>query len=279
MDACERNASLGARSGLHVGQGSSRWPTRRSARGPVESNSIRCRWSVRRVGGGPAAPRRRPTTSSERRRTNLINPVGIRIASRGVPRVLTFPNPVNEVAARLVAAGVVLLSVAILITGQTWLLGPARLRVRGQGARRPPLQPARPVVTQVVVPRLGRAEAGARPAEALRPGHRRHALGRARSSPHCSAPTTLAAVLVGLITVAATLESVFALCIGCKLFALLMRAGVVPAERVRRLRRPRPSTDPRQRRAAAGRRPRLGTPRPPERPPAQPGEVQHAGEV
>jgi hypothetical protein len=29
--------------------------------------------------------------------------------------------------------------------------------------------------------------------------------------------------------VAATLESVFALCIGCKIFALLMRAGVIPA--------------------------------------------------
>jgi hypothetical protein len=29
--------------------------------------------------------------------------------------------------------------------------------------------------------------------------------------------------------VAATLESVFALCIGCKIFAVLIRAGVIPA--------------------------------------------------
>jgi hypothetical protein len=35
--------------------------------------------------------------------------------------------------------------------------------------------------------------------------------------------------LLGLLVVAATLESVFAFCIGCKLFALLMRAGVIPA--------------------------------------------------
>lgn len=41
--------------------------------------------------------------------------------------------------------------------------------------------------------------------------------------------TTPALVLVGAITVAATLESVAGYCIGCKLFALLMRVGVVPA--------------------------------------------------
>jgi hypothetical protein len=37
-------------------------------------------------------------------------------------------------------------------------------------------------------------------------------------------------VLVGLLVVAATLESVFALCIGCQVFAVLMRLGVVPEE-------------------------------------------------
>ena len=31
-----------------------------------------------------------------------------------------------------------------------------------------------------------------------------------------------------MIAIAATLESVFALCLGCKLFALLMRLGVIP---------------------------------------------------
>ena len=36
-------------------------------------------------------------------------------------------------------------------------------------------------------------------------------------------------VLVGLLVAGATLESVFALCLGCHAFALLMRAGLVPA--------------------------------------------------
>jgi hypothetical protein len=33
-----------------------------------------------------------------------------------------------------------------------------------------------------------------------------------------------------LITIAATLESVFGFCLGCKAFALLMRAGVISDE-------------------------------------------------
>jgi Domain of unknown function (DUF4395) len=38
-----------------------------------------------------------------------------------------------------------------------------------------------------------------------------------------------ARVLLGVLIVAATLESVFALCIGCRVFAVLMRIGVIPA--------------------------------------------------
>jgi len=41
---------------------------------------------------------------------------------------------------------------------------------------------------------------------------------------------TAAGVLTVLLVVAATLESVFALCLGCQVFALLMRLGLVPEE-------------------------------------------------
>ena len=43
--------------------------------------------------------------------------------------------------------------------------------------------------------------------------------------------TTVTLVLLAMVAVAATLEAVFAFCIGCKLFALLIRAHVLP-ERV-----------------------------------------------
>lgn len=37
-------------------------------------------------------------------------------------------------------------------------------------------------------------------------------------------------VVLGFLVVAATLESVFAYCLGCHVFALLMRTGIIPAE-------------------------------------------------
>jgi hypothetical protein len=39
-----------------------------------------------------------------------------------------------------------------------------------------------------------------------------------------------AQIVLGMLAAAALLESVFALCLGCKAFALLMRVGVVPEE-------------------------------------------------
>jgi hypothetical protein len=39
-----------------------------------------------------------------------------------------------------------------------------------------------------------------------------------------------AQVLLGMLATAALLESAFGLCLGCKAFALLMRAGLVPPE-------------------------------------------------
>jgi hypothetical protein len=42
--------------------------------------------------------------------------------------------------------------------------------------------------------------------------------------------TGAAYALLGLLIAAATLESVFGLCLGCKAFAALMRLGVIPPE-------------------------------------------------
>ncbi|MEO5678819.1 MAG: DUF4395 family protein, partial [Acidimicrobiales bacterium] len=42
----------------------------------------------------------------------------------GVRGLFGFPNPVNEVSARLVAAGVVLLCAVILVLDQPWLMVP-----------------------------------------------------------------------------------------------------------------------------------------------------------
>ncbi len=61
-------------------------------------------------------------------------------------------------------------------------------------------------------------------------------------------------VVLGLLAAAATLESVFALCLGCRIFALLMRAGVIPesvCERCNDLGAARPAAQPFSRAASS----------------------------
>jgi hypothetical protein len=148
---------------------------------------------------------------------------------RDVRRLFTFPNPVNEVAARLVAGGVVVLCLTILVT-QWWLL--LGLLAYGFVARvlaGPRFSPLALFVTRLAVPRLGLAE---RPVPGP-PKRFAQGIGATLSVGALVAvgfgATGVALLLVGAITVAASLESILGLCLGCKVFALLMRWGLVPS--------------------------------------------------
>jgi len=146
-----------------------------------------------------------------------------------VAGVFSFPHPVDEVSARLVAGGVVLLSAAYVTTGWTLLLVLLTYGFVARTLSGPTLSPWGRVVTRVVRPRLDVA------AQPTAGPPKRFAQG-------IGATLTLAAVvvllvsgsdvgpraLVGAVTVAATLESVLGFCLGCRIFALLMRLGVVP---------------------------------------------------
>jgi hypothetical protein len=95
----------------------------------------------------------------------------------------------------------------------------------------PTLSPLGQLVTRGIVPRLALA---ARPVPGP-PKRFAQAIGATFSVAAALlalvfAATTAAYVLLGLLIVAATLESVFGLCLGCKAFALLMRVGVIPPE-------------------------------------------------
>ncbi len=142
-----------------------------------------------------------------------------------------FPNPVNEVSARLVAAGVVLQCGLILGLGQPWLLLPLAYGFVARVLTGPALSPLGQLVTRVVTPRLPiapRLVAG--PPKRFAQG-----IGATISTVavvlHFGfGAAGFADALVGMILVAATLEAVLGFCIGCKVFGLLMRAGVIPAE-------------------------------------------------
>ena len=145
-----------------------------------------------------------------------------------LPRVLRFPNPVNEVAARVVAGGGVAMAIAFLVTGQGWILVPLAFGFVARVLTGPRLSPLGQFATRVAAPRLGTK---------LVPGPpKRFAQGIGAVVTVSAAlawwagASALAFALVGLIVVAATLESVFAYCIGCRVFAALMRVGIIPPD-------------------------------------------------
>ena len=145
-----------------------------------------------------------------------------------------FPNPVNELAARTVAGGVLALTGLTLIlslaVGSSWLWLSVGLAY-GFLARvltGPTLSPLGQLASRVIAPRLGPARPVPGP-----PKRFAQAMGATMSL----AAVVLhfgfgwdgaAEVVLVLIVVAASLESVFAYCLGCKVFAVLMRAGWVP---------------------------------------------------
>ncbi len=143
----------------------------------------------------------------------------------------SFPNPVNEVSARLVAAGVVILTIATIVLQQPVLLVLLAYGFVARVLTGPTMSPLGQFVTRVLTPKLGfESKYVAGP-----PKRFAQAIGATLSIAavvlyFAFGQTTAAFVCVGLITIAATLESVFALCLGCKIFALLMRAGLISEE-------------------------------------------------
>ena len=145
-------------------------------------------------------------------------------------RLLAFPNPVNEVSARLVAGGVVVMASLCIGLRQPWILVALAYGFVARVLTGPTLSPLGQLVTRVLTPRLGISP---RPV----PGPpKRFAQGIGAVLSTTAALLALAVgwtapayALTAAIVVAATLESALGLCIGCRLFALLIRIGVIPA--------------------------------------------------
>jgi hypothetical protein len=142
--------------------------------------------------------------------------------------MFAFPNPVNEKAARVVAGAVVILSVAAIATGWRWLLIVLAIGFALRVASGPRFSPLGQLATKVVAPRLGEPKLVPGP-----PKRFAQAMGLTFSLAavllaYAFGAEAAAWVVTGLLAVAAFLESAFALCLGCQVFALLMRAGIVP---------------------------------------------------
>jgi hypothetical protein len=145
--------------------------------------------------------------------------------------LFSFPNPVNEKAARVVAGVVLATVILILATTWYWLLVPLAYGFWARVLTGPTLSPLGMLAQRVIAPRLG-------PSKPVPGSPKRFAqgMGAAMSTAALVLALIVGAhgaadvVLIAFIP-AAGLESIFGYCLGCRLFAALMRVGVIP-ERV-----------------------------------------------
>lgn len=138
--------------------------------------------------------------------------------------LVSFPNPVNETSARLVAAGVVVQALVFLVVREWWVLVPLTFGFLARVATGPTLSPLGQFVTRVATPAVetwlrGR-NANFHSRQVPGPPKRfAQAIGLAFTASSSVAwilgAPIVAIVLIGLLAVAATLESVFAICLGC----------------------------------------------------------------
>ena len=68
--------------------------------------------------------------------------------------LFSFPNPVNEISARLVAGGVIAMTVVAIAADQPWLLAVIAYGFVARVLTGPSLSPLGQLVTRVITPRL-----------------------------------------------------------------------------------------------------------------------------
>ena len=148
----------------------------------------------------------------------------------GMRELFSFPNPVNETSARLVAGGAVLMGIAFVLTGNGWVLAFLTYGFVARVLSGPTLSPLGRIATQVITPRINathRLVAG--PPKRFAPGVGA-AFSITASVLFVSASTGAAQLVIVGLVIAAFLESAFAVCLGCIAFGWLMRLGVIPQE-------------------------------------------------
>jgi Domain of unknown function (DUF4395) len=143
--------------------------------------------------------------------------------------VFRFPNPVNETSARLVAAGVLAMASATVLLDEPWILFPLTYGFAARVTTGPTLSPLGQLATRVITPRLDmrhRYSPGA--PKRLAQGVGLALSGSATLLYYGLGRKRAAYRLLGGLIVAASLESLFGLCLACQAFPVLIKLGVVP---------------------------------------------------
>jgi hypothetical protein len=140
-----------------------------------------------------------------------------------------FPNPVNEVSARLVATGVVLMAAATIAFDLRWMTLVLAYGFVARVLTGPTLSPLGQLVTRVITPRVPW------PPKLVPGPPKRFAQGIGAVFTVTVAVLTYGfdafaagQVLLGVLLIPASLEAFAGWCMGCAIFGQLMRVGVIP---------------------------------------------------
>jgi hypothetical protein len=143
--------------------------------------------------------------------------------------LLSFPNPVNEKAARVVAGVVLATVLVILATSAYWLLIPLAYGFWARVLTGPTLSPLGWSAQNLIAPRLGEKKPVPGPPKRFAQGMGAVMASAALVLALIVGDDTAADAMLGVFVVAAGLEAIFAVCLGCQVFGGLMRIGLIPA--------------------------------------------------
>ncbi len=142
-----------------------------------------------------------------------------------------FPNPVNEVTARVTAGGVVIIAAVELAAQARWIAFVLIIGFFLRVLSGPHLSPLARLSSRVIVPRLSV------PPKMVPGPPKRFAQAIGLTFSVAAAAlfygfgfNTAGWIVLAALVLAALLESVVGLCLGCKAFAVLMRIGVIPED-------------------------------------------------
>ena len=142
--------------------------------------------------------------------------------------LFSFPDPVNDYAARFVAAMVVILTLSFLVTANIWVLIFILYGFLARVLTGPTLSPIGLIATKILVPLFGNPEK-------LVPGPPKRfaqAIGLVFSAAALIAllfsEISVTRYLIGILGFFASLEAFVGFCTGCYVFGWLIRFRLIP---------------------------------------------------
>lgn len=144
-------------------------------------------------------------------------------------KLLNFPSEVNDTSARIVAAGAVAMAVTYSITGWGWILIPLTYGFIARVASGPRFSPMGLLATRVITPRLTSINHRILPGPPKRFAQGIGAIFSIAATVLFLVDFTVASrIVTAALAGAASLEAALGFCVGCKIFSVLMRIGVIP---------------------------------------------------